>query len=133
MNFIHIAQNGYAALVTHDNGSSLTALQTLVDGYVDCVTADPDALGFAADVWVNDEGLYRKDFAINLVGSFITGRQLVGPIVIALSDADGETTGLTSAHIEQLRKDGLEIDDNGGIGWPVEQAAYFFGPEVASA
>lgn len=132
MNFLLITDNGYPALVKNDSDRSLYALQQLVDGYVDCVAANPEALGFHADVWVNDEGLYREDFSINLVGSFITGRQLVGPVVIALSDTDGATTGLMSAHLEQLRSDGLDIDDNGGKGWTVEEAVYFFGPQVAS-
>lgn len=131
MNLLLITDNGYPALINNDSDQSLRALQQLVDGYVDYLSADPVALGFNADVWFNDEALYREDFSINLIGSFITGRQLVGPVVIALSDGP-VTTGLTSAHLEQLRMDGMYIDDNGGKGWTVDEAVHFFIEDVAS-
>jgi hypothetical protein len=107
--FILIRDNGIAYLVESDE-STLSTLQTLVDGYVECVTADRSALGFEADVWVNEEGLFRQDFSINLVASFITGRQIVGPAVLARSSKDGKTLGLTSSNIERLIEDGLMIE-----------------------
>ena len=107
--FLLIRDNGIAYLVESDE-STLSTLQTLVDGYVECVTADKRSLGFEADVWVNEEGLFRQDFSINLVASFITGRQIVGPAVLARSSKDGKTLGLTSGNINRLIEDGLMIE-----------------------
>lgn len=123
MQFIHIADSGYAHLVNEDGSSTLKTLQRLVDGLVDTVEADPVALGFNATVWVNDEGLYRRDFGINLIASFITGRQLVGPAVITTVDSDGDTCGLTAAQIKMLTDDGLFIDTNDGKGYTADQVA----------
>jgi hypothetical protein len=107
--FLLIRDNGIAYLVESDE-STLSTLQTLVDGLVECVNADKRSLGFEADVWVNEEGLFRQDFAINLVASFITGRQIVGPAVLARSNSNGATLGLTSSQINRLIEDGLMIE-----------------------
>jgi hypothetical protein len=107
--FILIKSNGMAYLVESDE-STLSTLQTLVEGYIECVVAPKSALGFEADVWVNEEGLYRQDFEINLVASYMTGRQIVGPAVIAKSSTSGNTLGLTSANINRLIQDGLMIE-----------------------
>lgn len=126
MQFIYIANDGYAFLVNHDDSErTLRTLQTLVDGLVDCVTGDQTILGFRADVWVNDEGLYRNDFGINLVASYITGRQLVGPAVITTTTRGGETRGLTPQQVQRLISDGLVVDDNEGKGWTPAEAAWF--------
>jgi hypothetical protein len=107
--FILISDNGTAYLV-ESGESTLDTLQTLVDGLIECVTADKRSLGFEADVWVNEEGLFRQDFAINLVASFLTGRQLVGPAVLARSSKEGKTLGLTSSNINRLIEDGLMLE-----------------------
>ena len=107
--FILISDNGTAYLV-ESGESTLDTLQTLVDGYIECVTADKHVLGFESDVWVNEEGLFRQDFAINLVASFLTGRQLVGPAVLARSSKGGKTLGLTSSNINRLIEDGLMLE-----------------------
>jgi len=116
--FILIKSNGMAYLVESDE-STLSTLQTLVDGYIECVTAKKSVLGFDADIWVNEEGLYRQDFEINLVASYMTGRQLVGPAVIAKSSTSGNTLGLTTNNINRLIEDGLMIETaNEGSGNP---------------
>ena len=109
MEFLLIRDNGMAYLVESDD-NTLSTLQTLVDGLIECVNADKRSLGFEADVWVNEEGLFRQDFAINLVASFITGRQLVGPVVLARSNSNGATLGLTSSQINRLIEDGLMLE-----------------------
>jgi len=99
--FLLIESNGMAYLVESEE-STLATLQTLVDGLVECVIADKHTLGFEADVWVNEEGFYREDFSINPVASFLTGRQIVGPAVLARSSKEGKTLGLTSSDINRL-------------------------------
>lgn len=126
MQFLYIANDGYTFLVNHDDsGRTLSTLQTLVDGLVDCVTGDPATIGFRADVWVNDEGLFRNDFSINLVASYLTGRQLVGPAVITTTTRGGDTRGLTKEQVQRLINDGLIVDDNDGKGWTPAEAARF--------
>jgi len=91
-------------LVINDNGDAFRVvptddtyadLSTLVDGYIERVS-----LPGGVDVWVNEEGLMRQDFTLNLVGSMIarqwTGyaHKLVGPVVFAGEKAtdDGNIT-----------------------------------------
>lgn len=129
--YIMIADSGYAALV-NGSGDTLKDLQTLVDGMVDVVAADPEALSISGvDAWVNDEGLYRADFGINLVASFITGRQLVGPVVLVRRRGP-DTIGFTDAQIKKIINEHMMIDTNDGAGWSVAEAAYFFGPSKVS-
>lgn len=117
--FILIEDSGDAFLVQSDD-STLDTLQALVDGYIECVAVNRRSpLGFDADIWVNEEGLYRKDFGINLVASYLTGRQIVGPAVIARSSKDGKTLGLTGNQINRLIEDGLLLETaNFGSGNP---------------
>ena len=131
--FLLIEDTGYAFLVNHEGDDTLRTLQTGVDGLIECVTADDGVLGFRADIWVNEEGLFRQDFAINLVASFITGRQIVGPAVIARSSSQGATLGLTDAQIQRLRRDGLIVDDNDGKGWTINEAVAWRADESVTA
>lgn len=68
---------------------TLAALQRLVGGYVDVVRLD-DGL----DLWVNDEGLLQG-LPVNVVATALAQTPLVGAAVIARSDQDGETLGVT--------------------------------------
>lgn len=122
--FVLIEQTGESYLVNAGD-DTLRTLQSLVDGYIECVSADRRTLGFHADVWVNEEGLYRNDFSINLVASFMTCRQLVGPAVLARSATTGATLGLTLTDIYTLINDGLDLNDNNGAGYSVEEIAAF--------
>lgn len=109
--FLLIEDNADAYLVNSDDEDTLSTLQTLVGGWVECVTTNRNTLGFEADAWVNEDGLSREDFGINLVASVITGRQIVGPAVIArFSHETGATLGLNKAHIQRLVNDGLMIE-----------------------
>lgn len=109
--FLLIEDNADAYLVNSDDDSTLTALQALLGGLIECVAPNRRTLGFEADVWVNEDGLSREDFRINLVASFLTGRQIVGPAVIArFSHETGATLGLTKAHVQRLVNDGLMIE-----------------------
>ena len=119
MKFIYINEFGDVLPVAHEGDSTLTTLQALVGGYVDLVAADPDRLGFTADVWVNDEGLYDPRFIPNGLISHLTGYPLVGPAVITRSDSDGNTVGLTDADIATL-KGSLLVDERV---WTVDEVA----------
>jgi hypothetical protein len=117
MLFLYLTESGTAALVdTEGTDESLPALQALVDGWVDVVSTAGamSPIGFDADIWVNDEGLYRSDFGVNLLASLFTGRRLVGPAVLATSDSEGRTRGLTKAQVTRLGRRGLEIATNDG-------------------
>ena len=91
-----------------DDGSTYETLRTLLDGDVDVVAAAD------FDVWVNDIGLMRSDFAENeTAGSLLAeygnpGHRLAGPAVITrLDQRTGDTVGLDPATLRTLRH-GLE-------------------------
>jgi len=94
-NYLVINDNGDAFRVTPTNADTYADLSALVDGYI-----EPVSLPGGVVAWVNEEGLYRQDFALNLVGSMIalqwTGyaHKLVGPVVFAGEKAtnDGNVT-----------------------------------------
>lgn len=111
---LYLDEYGTAALVDLASETrTLTALQRLVDGLVDCVDTAFDTTGFHADIWVNDEGLWRNDFTLNLVASFMANQSLVGPVVICNHDHEGETTGIATAQLVALRDAGLSIEQVG--------------------
>ena len=118
------ALNGQATsyLVVDDNGAAVLVaptdntyadLSTLVDGLIECV-----ALPGQVDAWVNEEGLYRYDFAYNLLGTYMvrgwTGNptyHLVGPVVFAGHDGEGGTLPCPAWFIDEVRNGGLELVD----------------------
>lgn len=129
-NYLYITEFG-DALTVELSDDTLLDLQTLVGGYIECVPANPRTLGFSADVWVNEEGLFRQGFAINFLASYITGRQIVGPAVIANFTSEGKTIGLTKQQMARVRKDGMMVDDNNGRNFIVAEAENLrFGAEV---
>lgn len=107
--FIFIPHNGCLAYLVESDDNTLKTLQTLVDGWVERVTTNKRVVGFDADVWVNEEGLFRDDFGINLVASHITGQQIVGPAVVA-GHKGSKTVGLTIEQIESLIEDVLLLE-----------------------
>lgn len=124
MNFLVIEQNSDTILISHDEdekGGTLSMLQTAVEGWVEHVRADRDYLGFDADIWVNEEGIYRDDFEMNVLASVMTGQTLVGPAVVALTNSDGETLGLTDEQIETLSGRMWIRRCKDGTGYHVEQ------------
>lgn len=80
--------------------SSLETLQTCVEGWVGVVTGRLG--GMDVDLWVNEEGLFRHDFAVNPIASIICGQTIVGPVVVARSDSEGRTVGFTDAMVERI-------------------------------
>jgi len=107
--YLYLSQGGDAYIVQDDSNDSLTALQTLVGGLIQGVY--PTKLGPEVDTWVNEEGLMIEGFGINLVASFITGRQLVGPCVIAGHTRGGETISVPKKVVTKLKREGLMIDE----------------------
>jgi hypothetical protein len=120
--FLYLNEFGDALLINHDTESTLQTLQTLVEGYVQCVSADPHETGITADIWINEEGLYQPTFAINLLASAFTRQQIVGPAVIARSNTEGETIGLTTDDLTAITSQGLVVDDNNGAGFTPHEA-----------
>ena len=116
--YVYIPESGYGFIVNADS-DTLKSLQTLVDGLIECARSRE----FECDVWVNEEGLFRQDFGINMAASTIANQVLVGPAVLANVDSEGRTTGITEAQLLTLRMEGLPLDDNDGKGWSVEEAA----------
>ena len=114
--YLFITDHGDAYVVEPD-GTSLNTLQRLVDGLVDVVACDSGYTNTKGmDCWVNDEGLYRGDFGINMVASLLSGRQLVGPAVFTRSDRDGNTVGLTDGDLRRLvDDDGLLLVEGGEV------------------
>lgn len=105
--YLYINEIGDAVVVTQQPGEdSLTCLQTLVNGLIELVR--PNKLN--CDVWCNEEALFQPNFGINLVASFMTGRQLVGPIVLTSSNANGDTTSFPQHLMDKLKREGLIID-----------------------
>jgi hypothetical protein len=106
--YLFIDQHGDALIVRQEpHETSLSCLQTLVGGLIQIVPTSK----IAADVWVNEEGLFIRQFGINLVASYITGRQLVGPAVFTSSTKDGDTIGLRDSVLNKLKREGLLIAD----------------------
>ena len=101
--YVYLDEFGNALLVQKQaHETTLSFLQTLVDGWIDVVSNG------RFDFVVNDEGLYREDFGINLVATVISKRQLVGPCVVTKSPPEGETRGLSKEEIRYLK---LDLDE----------------------
>lgn len=85
--WVVIPTDGDAFIYSTDNDDTLTALQTLVGGLIDCVDT-----GRGVDMWVNDEGLYTKP--LNLGASLLARRPIYGNAVLAGHDNAGNTVSL---------------------------------------
>jgi hypothetical protein len=121
-NYLYITEFG-DALSVNLGEDTLSDLQTLVDGFVECVPVNRNILGFDADMWVNEEGLFRQGFGRNFLASYLTGRQIVGPAVIANFTSGGKTTGLTEKQMDRVRRDGMAVGHNNGKNYSVTEAA----------
>lgn len=75
--------------------STLDFLQSLVGGLIECVS-----LSSHVDLWVNEEGLFREDFGLNIKASRLAGRgyHLVGPAVMT-GQKNGETIEIGEDYI----------------------------------
>lgn len=86
-------------------GNSYEMIRQGVGGYIECV-----ALNNGIDMWVNEEGKL-DGLPLNLTatvifgGNFGLGRDIImGDVVFTGGvDEEGETLGLTSAHLDYLR------------------------------
>ena len=106
--YLYISPSGDAVIVKKGrHEESLYILQGLVDGWIERVPSTR----IDCDVWCNEEALFREGFGINLVASYITGRQIVGPCVLTSATKDGETISLAPHIITKLKREGLIIDE----------------------
>lgn len=119
--------NTVAVWLEHPNQEPMTTLkvlQTLVDGYVDCVAPAGDLNEPSIDMWVNDEGLYRPDFVRNTEASYLAQMMIVGPVALAKANRKtGETLGFTD---EELR----DLSDRHSLNW---DGATYLVDEIVSA
>lgn len=130
--FIYIHDRMPKAYLVTVGGRTLPAFQSLVEGLIDVVSVSGQQMstivgdigGMQADLIVNDEGLYDERFTINVWASALAGREIVGPVVLSLSDSDGETVGFTSAQIAHaVEAFGPMLDTHGGRGWDTAMIA----------
>lgn len=100
--FIHIDEDGLARAVevAPFPTTTLKQLQDLVDGLITIVSGNVD--GTPVDVVANDEGLYNEEFGVNVVGSYIAGQTIVGPVVLTKHDQHGYTVGFTAKQVDSL-------------------------------
>jgi|688.fasta_scaffold283057_3 hypothetical protein len=121
MQVLQIETDGTARVILLDGEDVLGGLQRLVDGPVTCISTDTYRSGLVLDVWVNEEGLLREDFAENEAGLALTGQWIVGPVVVADVDDYGDTRTLSAVHLNLLAdKLGVKVDDNNGAGYTLD-------------
>jgi hypothetical protein len=97
-----IPVEGDASIIDLDANleGSLKALQGAVEGYIECVS-----LMRGVDMWVNEEGKYTHPINLRATNiaiaaeSLFLGDYISGPAVVARSDEDGDTVGLTDEDI----------------------------------
>lgn len=77
-----------------ESEDTLTFLQTLVGGLIECVSIDRET-----DLWVNEEGLFQNDFVTNIVASSLGNRPLVGPAVLT-GQKNGATTSVPEQYLD---------------------------------
>ena len=73
--------------------TSISFIQTLVGGLFDCVSLNDDT-----DIWIHDEGFFMSGYGVNETASFLSGRMLMGPAVIAGND-DGATVEVGGVYL----------------------------------
>ncbi len=126
-------------LVINDNGDAFRVvptddtyrdLSTLVDGYIERVS-----LPGGVDVWLNEEGLMREDFAGNLVASMITREwtghtyTLVGPAVFAGDGGANTQPCPESFFVSEMNKGLMLMGDLHDVDSPLRTKWYDDGRE----
>lgn len=120
--YLYLTESGFP-LAVNPSDDTLRDLQAMVDGYVERVHIPGRVRipGTELHAWVNEEGLFRRDFGTNRYASIWTGRSIVGPAVIATTEG-GRTVGLTPEMISGITFP-KDIRDNDGKGYPAQLAA----------
>jgi hypothetical protein len=102
---------GGDAFLAETTDSTLADIQTLVDGHIECV-----ALPGQVDAWINEDGLDRDDLGYNLLGTYMVrgwtgnpGYHLVGPVVFAAHDDEGNTLPCPAGFIADTVQKGVEL------------------------
>jgi len=105
---IYIDEFGTIARVAAE-GITLRQLQDLVGGLITITDGVVNNIG--VDIIANDEALYLPNMGINLVASYMTGRQLVGPVLLATADAQGNTRGFGLAKLSIILQ-GCDVEED---------------------
>jgi hypothetical protein len=85
-----------SSVVDLEGGDTTYAfLKSIIGGTISVVTTHEDV-----DVWHDDEFLYNGA-EHNPLASLICGREMRGPVVLARSDAEGNTVGFTPEEVAQ--------------------------------
>lgn len=101
-----VQPDGTAEVIEFTDENGLKTLQTAVDGYIESVMLDPNFV-----MWVNEEGLIRKDLKSNWLGAtlyeeaFQIKNPINGTIVFTGgADAEGFTLGLEEWQVEAAKQ-----------------------------
>jgi hypothetical protein len=102
--WIVIGTDRQMRLVRDEGGPSLDELQNEIGGIVDRVLLYRYRDGQRTiDGWLHDEGLLLDlPQSVVLPGMYPDGSGVRGPLVIAASDAEGNTVGLTPKEVESF-------------------------------
>mgnify|MGYP006281245417 CR=1 FL=1 len=96
-----IKTDGSREVLEFEVGDSYDLLSSSVGGLIECVTLDSKSV----DMWVNEEGKYICEYQ-NPIGTalyddeFDAHDYIMGDIVLARSNDEGETIGLTDEQLD---------------------------------
>lgn len=97
---LKISERGVVEELSFTNENSLKVLQSAVDGLI-----EPVDISDTVTCWVNEEGLFRSDFQLNIFASGTTGLKLKGPAVFTGGVGEnGETLSLSYEDAEIIRQ-----------------------------
>lgn len=89
---------GRPTYVSLPEGDTLGFLQEHVGGYIEFIASTPSGI----DVWGNEEARLVNNPATNMWATQLVGFDIVGPVVLTSSDAEGNTTPLSDEQIKSL-------------------------------
>lgn len=106
---LHVKTNGETQVVTLPEQDSYLALKEMVGGWIDAVNGD----GFV--VYVHDEGLLIEGMEPNVFATFLTGRVIMGDVVVvgslnAQGYHDGENHDVPTEIVEMAEMKALAMN-----------------------
>lgn len=106
---LHVKTNGETQVVTLPENNSYLALKEMVGGWMDAVTLEDSV------VYVHDEGLLIEGMEPNVFATFLTGRVIMGDVVIvgslnAKGYHDGENHDVPTEIVEMAEMKALAMN-----------------------